>query len=458
VKALQLIKSKFLRDSVTLQMASLLNAAGNLTSAIVLARLLGAPFYGVYIVAISLYATFFLSLSIGFSQITVSQVARHSAAGEPEHAAEWLAFLAKVYFLLGLFLVTVGWLIVPHLVTWWESLSPGEMAADPRDLGMWVFWLTFTPLLDLPRAVTTAAFQGTRRMLALAQIENGTEIVRVFLVIIGAMVTADPVGPLVGTIAASAIGSVLALDRYRRARHDGSYPLPVVRSILKGLRAVPIREGARAGVKFGIMRGCDGLAINALPPLIIQHFTTSKWVAYFRIAHRFMSFPVMLMSGVSRTALPALSELAGIKDMARFRHAFKRITILGGLIVITGVGVFLPFIPLVTRILMPEDYVDPVTLLSRILALGFLSVGFAMAVDAFYIVTNRIWVGIKVGVIGFFVTVPGSVLLASQFPETGVAWGTVFSMSWVSIHLIYIAWYFRSGQADAQPPAQPETA
>ena len=79
---------------------------------------------------------------------------------------------------------------------------------------MWAWWLCAMPLIELPKVVAGAAFQATRRMLALGQLENSYDLCRFFLVVCGALVTGDPVGALLGLLLASAVGAVVAAGLY----------------------------------------------------------------------------------------------------------------------------------------------------------------------------------------------------------------------------------------------------
>ena len=177
----QLLQRKFLRDTLTLQTSSLFNAVSNLASTACLAQLLGARVQGQYIVALSLYALLFFLLNQGFYSATISQVAAASARGLHEKVAAWLGYLLKAYVLVGILLVGLGLLFLP----WFAR----RIVHADLETARQAFWLTLTPFCELPRVVACAALQGTRRMVPLARIENGTELLRLFCVCLGALVT-----------------------------------------------------------------------------------------------------------------------------------------------------------------------------------------------------------------------------------------------------------------------------
>jgi len=185
LRILRLLRSKFARDAATLQVGALINTASNLCSSMVLAHLLGAHHQGEFMVALALYSLFTIAVNLGLTHTTVNQLASASVRGRDEKVAAWLAFLVKAYGGIGLLLVPAGYFLLPALAEW--------LYGD-RQLGVWAWWLTVIPVVELPRVVCCAAFQGTRRMLPLAQTENGQEVVRMFLVIVGAALTGSSSG------------------------------------------------------------------------------------------------------------------------------------------------------------------------------------------------------------------------------------------------------------------------
>lgn len=439
---LRLLKDKFWRDSVTLQIGSMINSAGNLLSAVALAHVLGAHEQGQFYVAIALYSLWFLLLNQGLSAATVAQVAAANARGIRFKVAAWLAFLCKGYLLLALIVVAVGYLVLPLLGT--------VFRASPQT-SQWAFWLSFTPIVELPRIVVCAALQGTRSMKALAQTENTQESARAFLVIAGAVMTNSPVGAIVGTLCASAIGSIVAIEVYIVQQRLPNSPLPTVREILAQVRDVPLSAGLKMGVKMGLLRSIDALGLQVLPTLFMERWGASAWVAYLRIARTFMTVPLMFMQGVSRTVMPVMSELAGLKDMDRFRQFFVRASVYSGLIISSGILLSLVVLPFVLELLFPPSYREPVWTMCLILVPGFAAQSFCIANDVFYLVTNTLRVGVYISIALFVFCMPLIAFLAWKIPTTGVAIGMSFSFATAATNFIFIAYYFRKQKLTKSP-------
>lgn len=444
---LPLLRHKFLRDTATLQIGSVLNAIGSFLSAVALAHLLGAHEQGRFYVAISLYSlVWLLLLGQGLVGATVSQVAAASVRGLVPKTAAWLAFLAKAHVLLGLVLLGLGGLLFPLLAD--------RFLDDPHGPGWWAWWLALTPLLELPRVVVCAALQGTRRMLPLAQIENAHEFARVLLVVVGALVTNSAAGAILGTLAASVIGSIVGIELYRSARRETPEGLPSLRDIARQVRGVPLAHGFPLGIKLGLVRSIDALATRVLPTLILKGVGGSnEWVAYLRIAQSIMNVPLLFMQGISRTALPVLSEHAGLRDVERFRRAFAKAVLYSGAFISAGILIALPLVPWIVGAMFPDSYQDPIWTICLILLPGLLILSFSIANDTFYLVTDTLKAGVILCTVGLFVNAGVVAVCAWLDPTTGVAWGISFTLATSTMHYVYAFLWFRRHRGEIPPRA-----
>ncbi len=440
----RLLASRFLKDSAVLQVSGAAIAASGLLSSAVVAALLGAGAQGQFFTALALYGLVFMLLGTGVVQATVTQLAASIARGQHEKAAAWLAFLIKSYALAGILLPIGGYYLLPWL---------GELLTNTPNIGFYAWILSFTPLVELPRVLAYTTFQGTRRMADLARLELGTEGARLILVCTGAYVTRDATGPVIGTLIASGFGSLLGILLYRRMSQGVGHKLPGPRQILSQVREVPIRRGLALGLRIGTLRSLDALTVTVLPPLIIFFFggklagtaNPDAWVTYFKIAQRIMQIPAVLLGAISRTALPALSGIVGRGDAEGFRRSFLRVTFGAGGVMILVVAVLVLVLPLLVRLVYPEDYVEPVRLMGSILALAYCLQGFAVALDSFYILAQRLRFAILFAAGWALLAVPFGAYLNYRMGPVGSAWGIVFSFSSILVLLGYPLVYFRRG-------------
>ena len=437
----EMLRTKFVRDAATLQLATGVSQVFQVGTTVALALMLGAEGQGIYVSAIALQALVFFLINVGVMQATVGQIAAAAARKNEYKSSGWIAFLAKTVAAFGLLIFVAGWFILPWI---------GELFYDDRQVGVWAWWLCAVPLIEIPKVVASAAFLGTRRMVALGQLETSCDLVRLFLVVCGAIATGSPEGAVIGVLLSSCVGAVLSAGLYHRARKDGEYPLPGVRAIVQRARDIKIRQGIRQGLRVALIKNGQSLFGNIFPRLIIGAVTGLEWAAYFHIAQRLVTVPMMLADAIRRTALPALAELAGQKDLAKFRSMFFRTALITGGLTTLVLLALLGVIPWLTRLLFPGDYTLPVYTYAKILVLAYIPFSFAVANEAFYIVTNKLKVLLWITLVGAVVTIPTNIWLIKVIPYTGTAWGLALYQSWVLVHLAYITYLLlRARDAEA---------
>jgi O-antigen/teichoic acid export membrane protein len=436
----QWLKSRLMKDTATLQVSSMLNQASQLVSSVVLAFLLGAHGQGMYFLAITLQAVVYNLVNIGVVAATTSQVAAASVRDHRDKVAGWLAFLVKANVIFSAGVIVIGWWALPFAARWYSpEIGPQEAA----NLGLWAWYLALWPLIDTPRAVAQVAFQGTRRMRFLGQLDNGQEVIRALLVTFGALASGGFEGALLGEIASRVLAAYLGLDLYYAARNDGGAWLPSMREVFRRAPEIPFGLAMRLALRVGLVKNVNTLTMDLLPGLLLAKFTSPAFLAYYRISTRVMGLPLMMLQGITRAILPALSEKRGTRDLQGFRTLYYRATNWSGCLVGCLSLAVLPLVEPVVGSLFPRDYVEPVYTYCWILALGVILVAFSVGLDAFYILTDQMRICITIALTGVGLTMPINIYLIWAFPETGAAWGQTVYRSFVVAHFAFIAWYFR---------------
>jgi O-antigen/teichoic acid export membrane protein len=434
------LASKLMKDTATLQVSAMLNQASQLVSSIVLAYLLGSHGQGMYFLAIALQAVVYNLVNVGVVAATTTQVAAASVRDSREKVAGWLAFLAKANVIFSLGVIALGWWLLPVSARWFDhQLGAGES----ETLGRWAWYLALWPLIDTPRVVAQVAFLGTRRMLKLSQLDNGQEVARAVLVVCGGLITGDFEGALAGEILSRVLSSYLALDLYYAARGDGQAWLPSMRDVFRQAREVAFASGMRLALRIGFIKNVNVLSMDLMPGLLLAAFAGPAYLAYYRIANKVMGVPLMMLQGVTRTLLPALSERRGLRDLQGFRRIYYRSTRWSGALVGGLSLAMLPFVQPLVAALWPADYAVPVFTYSWILALGLVPIAFSVGLDAFYMLTDQMKTCLKIMLVGAVLTIPANVFVIWAFPETGAAWGQTIYRSYVFVHFAFVAWYFR---------------
>lgn len=443
----RILANRFLRDSSVLQAGSLSISGLAFLGTIALTHVLGAHRQGEYYLAVAAYSLLWFCLNLGLYPVTISQVAQRLTSGDREGALSWLAYLFKSGIPLGILTLLVGVWGLPSALSWWTS----DPSANVARIGLCASILSISPLLELPRVVALAGLEGSRRMLAVTRIENAQEVLRVVLVVIGALLTGSGVGPVIGTVCASALGSLVALVVFQRERLKHVPDLPSMGEILRAAVRVPWTLGLRLGIKMGIVRNIDALAVQVLPALVLGHFSSPQWVSYLRIAQRLVDVSRMFMKGISRTALPVLSGLAQVRDRAGLRRVYWRATLGSGFLFAGGLGLSALILPWAMETFLPRDFHHPVWMSFLILLPGTAVSGFSVANDTFYLVTNQLRMAIILSVVGLVVNTGVLFLACSRWPDYGAAVGLSFTFLWSLTHVAYAGWWFRKHRKQATP-------
>lgn len=434
--------SRFLRDSTVLQVGSLAVSGFGFLGTVALTHVLGASRQGEFYLAVAAYSLLWFCLNLGLYPVTISQVARHLAEGRTNEAGRWLGYLAKMGVPLALLTLAVGWFAAPALLGLWVQ----DPTADAVLIGRCVGVLSCAPLLELPRVVALAGLEGSRRMASVAKVENGQELLRVVLVTSGALLTGDAWGPCIATVVASLLGSILAMDVWRRERRAGTLTLPAMADVLRFGVTAPWGLGLRLGVKVGIIRNIDALGVQILPALILGRFASPRWVAYLRIALRLVDVGRLFMKGISRTALPVLSQLASVRDLRGLRRVYWRATLGSGVLIASGLGVTALLLRPILGSFLPQEYLEPVWLSFLILLPGTAVVGFSVANDTFYLVTGQLKQAIVISVAGLALNTAVLVGCCWYWPDYGAAAGLSFTFLWSLVHVSYAALWFRGNR------------
>lgn len=424
------VRSKFLRDTHSLQVAGGLCSLLQVGSVVLLAFLLGSAGQGQFVSACVLHAFGYCLLNVGVAQVTTSQISSNAAQGRTEKVAIWMAFITKVHVIFAGWIIVAGFLLFPWLA---------ENLLSNRDIGVWASWLCLGSLLDIPRDVVRVALQGTRRMRHLGRVEVGQELVRFFLIASGALVTGGPGGAILGSLCASAMGSLLAMGIYHDARSKSGTSLPTLRKLIPLIARTPIRKGLRQGVRIAAFKNMHTLLFLVLPKLVVQSLAGSNWVAYFHVAQRLMSLPQILSTAISRNALPAMGELAGKRDGLGFRRLFATTTLVTGATISAAIWLLVLIVPTIVDLAFASDYGEPVLRLAVVLAIGESAAGFCVCLEAFFISTNRLRALFGFSLLGLATAVPAAIWLIGHVPLTGAAWGVVVMRSFNLVQLLYAA-------------------
>ncbi len=435
--------SRFARDSTILQAGSVMLAGLGLVGVLALSHILGASRQGEYYLAGAVFTALWFALNLGVSTMVTSKIATATERKDVDSIRDWMAYAVEATALTGALSLLVAWIWVPDLLSWWL----GQNAEHAGRVATYAALLALEPLIGLPRLVCHVGFQGQRRMGSLTRMENSCELTRVILVVIGALWHGSVMGAVIGQLLAAVAGCGFAYHYYQR-EYRARPGLPTPGSILKRLGRVRLKGRWGEGVRMGLVRNIDAYSVQVLPALILDRYGSTQWVAYLRISQSIVGVLRLLMTGVGRTAVAALSQAGGHTDPRRLGRIYRQTTFLGGGILILGSLALLPFLPWFLDRFWPHDYVQPIWTCVLILMPGMWIMGFSVVNDIFYLLTGRLKAAILISIMNFVVQIPMLFWLAQTWPEKGVAVGLSFIYASSASHVLYALWVLRGRDHD----------
>ncbi|MCP5020855.1 MAG: lipopolysaccharide biosynthesis protein [bacterium] len=445
-KFVQSVKgSRFARDSTVLQAGSLVLAGSGLFAALALSHILGASKLGEYYLSSAVFGAFWFALNLGVASVATSRVAMASESGDLDEVRDWMAFSVEATLIMGSLCVLLCWWTLPSFLDWWFA---GDSDLAQR-VAQFSVLLALEPLIGLPRLLCGVGFQGQRRMASLTRMENVQEFSRAGLVIAGAFWTDSVMGAVIGQLVAAVCGIGVALHFYHKERSkDGR--LPAFLSVLGRIGKVRIRGRWGLGVRMGLVRSIDAYAVQVLPAMVLGRYGSTDLVTYLRVAQRFVHVLKLFMAGVGRTGFAALSAAGKDPDSRRLGHVYRQTSLIGGVcVIVTSLGL-LPFLPWFLDRFWPSDFEEPVLSFVLIFLPGVWLMGFSVVNDVFYLITDRLHVGILISTVSFICLVPVFFVMAHLMPEKGIAIALSLTYSTSIVHVIYAFIWLRKRQ---QPSA-----
>ncbi len=422
----QLLGRKFVRDAAWLQSGSGLQTLASFGTSIGLAFLLGPELLGNYFTAVSLYSLLFFTLNPGVPQVVVARLSEAVAAKDQAAMRAWMAYFVVVSGSMGALLLAAGSVLGPI----------AEQQYGDAAIGRWAWVLCVTALAGLPQHLVVACLQATRRMDLLARLEGGGEVVRTICTLEGAVLGGLP-GAVLGFTVAQVLLSFLALSVWLKADLPDRYGLPRLRTLARSLREAPVKTGLKQGILVGLNKNIAGVVYLHLPSLVLAGAAGPSAVAFFRIALRLMSVPQTLGTGIGRTLLPAMGQLKGRGEAGGVGRALRKVTLGSGCLMAVVVAGFLLFVPVLVGAFYGDGY-SAVVSLAVILGVGAVGLGFAIGQEAFYIVTGRLALSVKINGCLFLALLPIMVWMIRGSGATGAAWFVTTAQCTSLIHLAMV--------------------
>lgn len=439
--------SRFARDAVFLQIAAFVNLGTGLFTSWVLFRVLGVFGYGRYVEALNLRDLLLFLGNVGFAQLVVARASEAMGRLDEAGVARWIAFFVKAFGAFSAILCLLGFVLGPLL---------GVLILSDAETGLWAAVLGLSGPLTVPFYAAQCALQSTRRMRLLAEMENLKEITRAHLIICATIATVDLRGAVLAEVVGNLASAIFAFHVYAKARRDPGMALPSVRQILAATHTIgwgEVLQHARKGAVLSINKNFQALIPTVLPRLILGHFASPREVGYLTLAQNLMKLPLIGLQGVSRTLMPTLGQLRGAGQIDRLRSFLRKMMLISGGIVSLGSAAWWLFLTW----FMPLFYGDasrPALPLLPWLWIAMAIAGFAVGVEAFFIVLDRLHIAIRISLIFVALSVVPGLWMIDRYHADGAAAYIALVHGSAATSIAYVLWFlYRSGASapDAAP-------
>jgi len=248
---ISVLKSKFFRDTAYLQAGVFITAFSYIITSVLLARSLGPEDLGRYDLAYRFYGLCYFLANMGVINVSVISYSQAAGRNDAEGKLTALASFLRIYFLIALLIVTLGFFICP-----WS----GEFFYLDSDLGYYGWILCILGLIEIVKSFVTAALLGARFMKQIALYESAIAIVRVLVLVLAIVGGFALAGVIYGSVISAVISSFMGIRLYALARkYGGDQKPPKLKKVILAVAKAPIRHFFSLGVLIAINKNLSEL-------------------------------------------------------------------------------------------------------------------------------------------------------------------------------------------------------
>ena len=446
---------KFVRDTLVLQAASVVQNGTYLVTSLLTARLLGEYELGRWATSREIYMLLFFLVNMGLTNAAVSSYSKAKGKGDHQESVLALASFLKVGLGVSLAMALLGQFAAPALA---------ERYYHDRQVGQIAGILCLATLGEVLRSLTLAILNGTRQMRRYATYDVATNILRVGLVGTALWVRPEPESVAWAFFSHGVISGGFGLIAYGRARQlKPALAPPPFREVLAAIPSAPLRAFFGVSLLLAL-----GKAMNAIIPRLGLLFIPAVAASMGDVdegfrdngAYQVGNVLTMVLTGaigaIATNALPTLGIKMGQSDVPiqKMGGMFRRLSLASGLMALGATLLSIPFVFVVVKYGYGEAYIEAFELYLW-LATGNIFAGFAVICEPFYIYTKRLHHSVLQNLVY-------ASLAAYGIYSATVAWGPMGAAAagglcrvLVLFHLVYIIVYFRRHGGRSDPAGPP---
>ena len=312
----QLLRSKFIQDTLFLQAGKFSLILLSLISSVLVWRLLGPELSGVFALG-ELLLNVWQSLDLTGVGTSVSvSLAIAIGAHNEDAILDLMAFYVKISVLVNVGLTVLimlfGTLIAEHFY-----------GGDTRIVTIAVL-LSLGSIADAGYGMVVISLRSRRSMRSFALLQNANQIVLTTCVIVAVLMRAQPESLALGRLVYSYLTLVLAYFVYTRTRTQGQVSYPTLRAIFARAITVSPRPYWRFGVANAIDKNITSLFIQ-IPLQLVGSLAGARAVGYLDLALSGMTQASTLTSAVLDNMQAVVPQAVGRRDYAGLWRNFRRV-------------------------------------------------------------------------------------------------------------------------------------
>jgi len=443
---------KFVRDTVALQLGSVVTSGTYLVTSVLTARGLGKQELGRWATSREMYMFVFFLVSMGLTNAAVSLYSRAKGAQDHERAVMALAALLKAGLIVSLAVMAAGFFALPAIA---ERVFSGD-----REVGEVARILSLAVAGEGLRGLTLAVLNGTRQMVRYAIFDAQTNVLRVALVGVALLIERSPQAVAWAFVAHAACTGLLTVRAYVKARRELSPSLrpPPLGEVLRAVPKAHLRELLSISTMLAMVKAMNvvvpRLGMLFIPALAVEVSEGFKANGAYQIGNVLTLVLTGAVGAIGTNVLPTLGVKLG-QDGVQLRERgalMRKLSLTSGSFSILMTLVSVPFVWLVIRYAYGSQYEDAFQFY-LLLATGNLFIGFAVIVEPFYIYAKKLYVHVRLSIVFATLATAGIFLATKYYGPKGAAAAGGLCKVFVLCHLVYIWLYFRKHARDSAPDA-----
>ncbi len=447
-----LSRRKFVRDTATLQLTTVVQGVTYLLTSVLTARYLGKHELGRWVTTREMYMFAWFLVSTGVLNATIKLYSHAQGSGDTKGRVDALAALLKIGLTTAVVVSIVGVFVGPLV---------GERVYDDREVGLFAGVLCLSGAFEVLRTLVVAALQGSRQMVRYAKLDMTTNVLRAALVWaalhLGVGIRAV-VAAFVGHLVITAVISLRAYELARRA--GGDEAPPSLKDVFRAIPRAPTRHLFGLSYLITLNKGMNTLVPRFGMLLIPAHQlqTSMGDNGAYSVAYVLAWALALALTGVTQALLPALGYKLGVEEIPfeRLGRSLLRVSLVAGGLMATATLLSVPVMYVVVRMLYGEEFGDSFRYYLWLTA-GNLTLGFFVIIDSFYIYSGKIRKVIPYNLLLAAIAFVSILVANDRFGPMGTAAAAGLCRNLSIFHLIYIVWYFRRARAveSSGPPSPP---